>query len=84
MASVSPLASLTLMAAETDFTEPGEMGVLIDEAQVNMLEGMMAQKGFLTGKQMSGSFQFLHSRELVLVQVRPNAGCWVKTKSPTT
>ncbi len=65
MASVSPLASLTLMAAETDFTEPGEMGVLIDEAQVNMLEGMMAQKGFLTGKQMSGSFQFLHSRELV-------------------
>ncbi len=59
------LASLTLLAAETDFTEPGEMGVLIDEAQVRMLEDMMAAQGFLSGKQMAGSFQFLHSRELV-------------------
>ncbi len=60
-----PLASLTLLAAETDFSEPGEMGVLIDEAQVRLLEEMMAEKGFLTGRQMAGSFQFLHSRELV-------------------
>ncbi len=60
-----PLASLTLMAAETDFTEPGELGVLIDEAQILLLEDMMAEKGFLTGRQMAGSFQFLHSRELV-------------------
>jgi polyhydroxyalkanoate synthase subunit PhaC len=59
------LASLTLLAAETDFREPGEMGVLIDEAQVRMLEDMMAETGFLTGRQMAGSFQFLHSRELV-------------------
>ena len=64
-ASHIPLASLTLLAAETDFTEPGEMGVLIDEAQVRMLEDMMASQGFLSGKQMAGSFQFLHSRELV-------------------
>ncbi len=59
------LASVTLMAAETDFTEPGEMGILIDEAQVEMLEAVMAEKGFLTGQQMAGSFQFLHSRDLV-------------------
>jgi polyhydroxyalkanoate synthase subunit PhaC len=59
------LASLTLLAAETDFSEPGEMGVLIDEAQVRMLEDMMAHQGFLSGKQMAGSFQFLHSRDLV-------------------
>ena len=62
------LASLTLMAAETDFSEPGEMGVLIDTAQVEMLEDMMAQQGFLSGRQMAGSFQFLHSRELVWSQ----------------
>ena len=59
------LASLSMLAAETDFREPGEMGVLIDEAQVRMLEDMMAETGFLTGRQMAGSFQFLHSRELV-------------------
>ncbi|NIC43457.1 alpha/beta hydrolase [Aquabacterium sp. A08] len=60
-----PLASLSLLAAETDFSEPGEMGILIDEAQVRLLEDMMADKGFLTGRQMAASFQFLHARELV-------------------
>lgn len=64
----SPVASLTLMAAETDFSEPGEMGALIDTAQVEMLEAMMAEQGFLSGRQMAGSFQFLHSRELVWSQ----------------
>lgn len=63
--SGAPLASLSLLAAETDFSEPGEMGVLIDEAQVRLLEDMMADRGFLTGRQMAASFQFLHARELV-------------------
>jgi polyhydroxyalkanoate synthase len=62
---LAPLASLSLLAAETDFSEPGEMGVLIDESQVAMLEDLMAERGFLSGQQMAGSFQFLHSRELV-------------------
>ena len=59
------LASVSLLAAETDFSEPGEMGVLIDESQVTLLEDMMAERGFLSGTQMGGSFQWLHSRELV-------------------
>ena len=62
---LAPLVSVSLLAAETDFREPGEMGVLIDESQVAMLEAQMAERGFLTGRQMAGSFQFLHSRELV-------------------
>lgn len=59
------IASLSLLAAETDFSEPGEMGVLIDESQVTLLEEMMAERGYLTGPQMAGSFAFLHSRELI-------------------
>ncbi|MCC9596293.1 MULTISPECIES: alpha/beta hydrolase [unclassified Rubrivivax] len=59
------LASVSLLAAETDFTEPGEMGVLIDESQVTLLEDMMAERGFLTGAQMAGSFAYLHSRDQV-------------------
>ena len=59
------LASVSLLASETDFSEPGEMGVLIDESQVSLLEDMMAERGFLSGKQMGGSFQWLHARELV-------------------
>jgi polyhydroxyalkanoate synthase subunit PhaC len=64
-ARLPPLASVSLLAAETDFSEPGEMGVLIDESQVAMLEDLMAERGFLSGRQMAGSFQFLHSRELI-------------------
>ncbi|MDO5087091.1 MAG: alpha/beta fold hydrolase [Comamonadaceae bacterium] len=57
--------TLTLLAAQTDFTEPGELGLFIDEGQVNLLKELMRGQGFLTGKQMAGSFQFLHSRDLV-------------------
>lgn len=59
------LASVTLLAAQTDFTEPGDMSVLIDDSQVQMIEDLMAQTGYLTGAQMAGSFQFLNSRDLV-------------------
>jgi polyhydroxyalkanoate synthase len=59
------LKSLTMLAAETDFTEPGEMGVLIDESQVQLLEDVMAERGFLTGRQMASSFQFLRPQERV-------------------
>ncbi len=62
------LKTMSLLAAETDFSEPGEMGVLIDESQVTMLEDMMAERGFLSGPQMAGSFAYLHSRELVWSQ----------------
>ncbi|MFM2056378.1 MAG: hypothetical protein RLY71_763 [Pseudomonadota bacterium] len=64
-AELAPLASVSLLATETDFTEPGELGIFIDESQVALLEAMMAERGFLTGRQMAGSFQFLHARDLV-------------------
>ncbi len=60
-----PLASMTLLAAQTDFADPGELGLFIDEGQVGYLSEITRGQGFLTGKQMGGSFQFLHSRELV-------------------
>ncbi|MDO5692664.1 MAG: alpha/beta fold hydrolase [Pseudomonadota bacterium] len=59
------LKTLTLLAAQVDFSEPGELGLFIDESQVNLLDHMTTGQGFLSGKQMGGSFQFLHSRDLV-------------------
>jgi polyhydroxyalkanoate synthase len=59
------LASVTLLAAQTDFSEPGELGVFIDEDQVKLLRAQMARTGYLSGRQMADSFKFLNSRDLV-------------------
>jgi polyhydroxyalkanoate synthase len=58
------LGSLTLLAAQTDFTEPGELGLFIDESQIEYLGSVTRGTGYLSGSQMAGSFQFLHSRDL--------------------
>ena len=59
------LKTFTLLAAQVDFSEPGELGLFIDDSQVSLLDHITKGQGYLTGKQMAGSFQFLHSRDLV-------------------
>ena len=59
------LASITLFAAQTDFTEPGELQLFVDESEVNLLESMMWERGYLGGDQMGGSFQLLRSNDLI-------------------
>ncbi|WP_157265311.1 PHA/PHB synthase family protein [Azohydromonas aeria] len=59
------LASVTLLTTLTDFTEPGELGVFIDDDQLRTLREEMARTGYLSGKQMSGSFQLMGSRDLI-------------------
>ncbi|CAN5134722.1 alpha/beta fold hydrolase [soil metagenome] len=59
------LATVTLFAAQTEFSEPGELGLFIDEAQLNVLDNMMWSKGYLDGTQMGGAFQILRSNDLV-------------------
>jgi polyhydroxyalkanoate synthase len=63
--ALPPLATLTLLAAQTDFSEPGELGLFIDESQIGYLDNITRGQGYLSGSQMAGSFQFLHSRDLV-------------------
>jgi polyhydroxyalkanoate synthase len=62
-------ASLTLLAAQTEFSEPGEIGLFIDPAQVHFLESMMWQRGYLDSSQMGGTFQMLRSADLIWSRV---------------
>jgi polyhydroxyalkanoate synthase len=59
------LASMTLFCAQTDFTEPGELALFIDEGEVSLLEAQMAETGYLSAGQMAGAFQLLRSYDLL-------------------
>ena len=59
------LKSLTLLAAQADFTEAGELMLFITESEISFLKNMMWEKGYLEGRQMEGTFQLLHSKDLV-------------------
>lgn len=59
------VATLTLLAAQTDFTEAGELTLFINESEIKFLEDMMWQKGYLDTQQMAGAFQILRSNDLV-------------------
>ena len=64
-ADATPLKTLTLLATQTDFTAPGELGLFIDEGQVAFLENLMAKRGYLDKKQMQSTFQMLRSNDLI-------------------
>ena len=59
------LATVTLLAAQTDFTEPGELALFIDESQLSFMEDLMARQGYLDSSQMAGAFQLLRAQDLI-------------------
>ncbi|MEP3329132.1 alpha/beta fold hydrolase [Sedimentitalea sp.] len=63
------LKTLTLLAAQVDFTEAGELTQFINDSQLTYLEDMMWDKGYLDTKQMSGAFQLLRSNDLIWSRV---------------
>jgi polyhydroxyalkanoate synthase len=59
------IRTLSLFAAQTDFSHPGELELFIDEAQLRWLERQMQRTGYLDSRQMAAAFALLRPAELV-------------------
>ena len=63
------LATVTLLAAQTDFSEPGELQLFTDESGLALLDDVMWRQGYLDSTQMAGAFQLLRSNDLIWSRV---------------
>ncbi len=57
--------SATLFTTMLDFSDPGELGVFIDDAQVTGIEKKLGRDGYLEGRSMSGTFNLLRANDLI-------------------
>jgi polyhydroxyalkanoate synthase len=58
--------SATFWAAQTDFSEAGDLSVFVDEAQLEAMEQMMKRSGgVLDGAKMAGTFNMLRANDLI-------------------
>ena len=59
------VACATFFVSLLDFSAPGELGVFIDEGQVDNLEKKMNERGYLEGSEMASTFNMLRANDLV-------------------
>lgn len=59
------LKTITLFATQVDFEDAGELLLFIDESQITFLEDIMWDKGYLDSARMAGTFDMLHSYDLI-------------------
>ena len=57
--------SATFFVSLIDFSIPGDLGVFIDEQQLESLEKTMDERGYHDGREMAATFNMLRSNDLI-------------------
>jgi len=57
--------SATFLMSLIDFSEPGEMGVFLDNTQLDSLDKLMQEHGYLNGRLLDMTFNLLRPNDLV-------------------
>ncbi len=73
------IASATLFTTQVDFSDPGDLKVFSDEAQIAATEAEMAKKGYLDGAKMANAFNMLRPEDLIWSYV---VGNYMKGEAP--
>ena len=59
------IKACTFLTAQVDFTEPGELGVFIDDESITHIEKLMEERGYLDGAEMASTFNMLRANDLI-------------------
>ena len=59
------IKSATFLTTMLDFTDPGDLGVFVDEEQVSALNEKMMETGYLEGSSMATTFNVLRANDLI-------------------
>ena len=73
------IASLTLLTTLLDFTDTGELGLLVSEEAVAVREASIGSGGILPGKEMAFTFSALRANDLIWQYV---TNSYLKGKAP--
>ncbi|MBV1786508.1 class I poly(R)-hydroxyalkanoic acid synthase [Marinobacterium sp. D7] len=73
------VGSATFLTTLTDFSNPGDLCVFIDEYQVKQLESKVNSQGILNGRELATSFNMLRSNDLIWSYVVNN---YLKGQTP--
>jgi polyhydroxyalkanoate synthase len=59
------IKSATFLTTLVDFKDSGDLKVFIDEQQIELMEDMMAEKGYLDASYMKATFSLLRANDLI-------------------
>lgn len=74
------ISALTMLNTLLDYSEVGELALLVDPATLDNVEERMREQGFLSGDEMSGTFDMIRAKDLIFNYW---VSRWMKGEKPT-